>query len=151
MNTFKIVFDGIQQFHHGHHHGHDDDCGLDLVCPEEGIIIPPKAISFEIDLEFKGAMYDPNNKNVGYMLVPRSSMGSKTPLRMSNSIGIIDPGYRGNLKVYIDNISDKEYSISMGQRLFQIVCFNGLPIKTEVVRSLDTTERGEGGFGSTGN
>ena len=45
-----------------------------------------------------------NDKPTAYYLYPRSSMGSKTPLRLSNSVGIIDSGYRGEIGAYVDNI-----------------------------------------------
>ena len=88
-----------------------------------------------------------------YKLYPRSSMGSKTPLRLSNQIGVIDSGYRGNLMACTDNISDKEYTINKYDRLLQIVAFTGEPIIVKMVNSideLDSTKRGSDGFGSTG-
>ena len=55
-----------------------------------------------------------NGKPTAYYLYPRSSMGSKTPLRLSNSVGIIDAGYRGNIIGVVDNISDREnYNINI--------------------------------------
>ena len=83
------------------------------------------------------------------MLVPRSSI-SKTPLRMANSIGIIDAGYRGEIMAAVDNISDEDYMISPGDRLFQLVHPTLYPIHASVESNLSDTERGEGGFGSTG-
>jgi len=86
---------------------------------------------------------------VSYMLVPRSSI-SKTPLRMANSIGIIDAGYRGEIMAAVDNTSDKDYMVVPGQRLFQIVHPTLYPFNVAVVDELSETERGDGGFGSTG-
>ena len=88
-----------------------------------------------------------------YKLYPRSSMGSKTPLRLSNQIGVIDSGYRGTLMACTDNISDKEYKINKHDRLLQIVAFTGEPVIVKIVDSIDelnSTQRGAGGFGSTG-
>ena len=83
------------------------------------------------------------------MLLPRSSI-SKTPLRLSNSVGLIDSGYRGVIQAPVDNISDEDYVIEEGTRLFQIV---NSPLETfkdiEIVDTLGDTDRGEGGFGST--
>ena len=84
-----------------------------------------------------------------YMLVPRSSI-SKTPLRMANSIGIIDAGYRGEIMAAVDNIKTEDYTVKPNQRLFQLVAMNGAPITFEIVDELSDSTRGEGGFGSTG-
>ena len=53
--------------------------------------------------------------------MPRSSI-SKTPLRLANSIGLIDGGYRGEIMAMCDNIKTDSYTVEKGQRLFQIVC-----------------------------
>ena len=86
---------------------------------------------------------------VPYYLYPRSSI-SKTPLRMSNSVGIIDAGYRGNLMASVDNVSGEDYQIQRGQRLFQICPWNDFKVTLEVVDELSDSDRGNGGFGSTG-
>ena len=52
-------------------------------------------------------------------MYPRSSMGSRTPLRMSNSVGIIDSGYRGNIIGIVDNRSNEDYVVEKGTILFQ--------------------------------
>jgi len=83
-------------------------------------------------------------------LYPRSSI-SKTPLRLANSIGIIDSGYRGNIMAAVDNISDEPYQVQKGQRLFQICGRYLEPIELQLVEELSDTERGNGGFGSTGS
>ena len=87
--------------------------------------------------------------NVPYLMIPRSSI-SKTPLRMSNSIGLIDGGYRGELTACCDNISDDPYTVNVGQRLFQIVAMDGSPIEFTLVDELSDSSRGSDGFGSTG-
>jgi len=84
------------------------------------------------------------------MLVPRSSMGSKTPLRLSNSIGIIDSGYRGELIAVVDNNSNKDYSITKGDRLVQVVPFDGTGVSKLLLDNVNSTVRGDNGFGSTG-
>ena len=81
--------------------------------------------------------------------MPRSSI-SKTPLRQCNSIGLIDAGYRGEIMAAVDNIKDKPFTLETGQRLFQLVAMDGSPIHFELVDELTETDRGEGGFGSTG-
>tara|TARA_Y100001970_G_C14259677_1_gene878863 strand:+ start:1133 stop:1588 length:456 start_codon:yes stop_codon:yes gene_type:complete len=121
----------------------NEDVGLDIPM-QKSIIVPPKAVSFKIDL---GIKLDANN---GYMLVPRSSI-IKTTIRMSNSIGIIDKKYRGKLIAAVDNISDREVFLQEGNCYFQIVSFNGKLPRYQLIDNLDyNTSRGDGGFGSTG-
>jgi len=81
--------------------------------------------------------------------MPRSSI-SKTPLRLSNSIGLIDAGYRGEIMAAVDNIKSESITVSPGQRLFQLVAMDGSPIHFQLSNELSDTSRGKGGFGSTG-
>ena len=85
-----------------------------------------------------------------YYLYPRSSI-SKRGLIMVNSVGIIDSGYRGELKVALHNITDKQVIIKPMERLVQI-CMPNLSTDyvADVVNELSDTKRGSGGFGSTG-
>jgi len=91
--------------------------------------------------------------NTGFYMYQRSSI-SKTCLRLANSIGIIDSGYRGNLIAMVDAIYEETSYINAYDKLFQI-CAPGLaPIIVKVVDDIDElgerTDRGDGGFGSTG-
>jgi dUTPase len=106
-----------------------------------------------------------------FILLPRSSTGKNTPLRLSNSMGVIDKGYRGNIKAYVDNVDspvdyeevetgdskkihEDSYTIKQFDKLFQVVSYTGNPIKVELVNELEElskTTRGENGFGSTNN
>ena len=90
-----------------------------------------------------------NLDNNSYFLMTRSSI-SKTPLRMANSFGLIDGGYRGEIMAVCDNIKNFEYKLEAGTRLFQIVSSDSSPIRYELVDELSNSTRGEGGFGSTG-
>lgn len=90
----------------------------------------------------------------GYYLYPRSSI-SKTPYRLANTVGIIDSGYRGNLMAKIDCLykdsGELENSVDIGDRLFQICTPDLSPLSSvKIVDNLDETQRGCGGFGSTG-
>lgn len=83
------------------------------------------------------------------LLTPRSSM-SNTPLRCANSVGIIDEDYRGEISIVYENVSCKNYTINKGDRIAQLII---VPIKlVDVVEvdELSETERGAGGYGSTG-
>ena len=85
----------------------------------------------------------------GFYLHPRSSI-IKTPLRIANSTGIIDAGYRGLICAAVDNTSNEPYTIRGGQRLFQLCSPTLSPISFELSNRLSDSSRGEGGFGSTG-
>ena len=126
-----------------HGHFHDGDAGLDLYVLEE--------INFkggETNVIKLGITCQPENGKA-YYLIPRSSI-SKTPLRMSNSIGLIDGGYRGEIMAMCDNIKDYDYLVNKGDRLFQIVACDSSIIEFSIVSSLADSTRGIGGFGSTG-
>ena len=87
------------------------------------------------------------------LLYPRSSIHKK-PLSMANSVGVIDSGYRGELmlKFKIARQSDTVYQMyKTGDRIGQLIIMPYPKIEFEEVDHLDTSERGEGGFGSTGN
>jgi len=84
------------------------------------------------------------------LIIPRSSIGAKTPLRLSNSVGLIDSGYRGELGVLYDNISEVPHEIKAGDRIAQLLVMPSYRFQAKVVESLEDSDRGEGGFGSTG-
>ena len=84
------------------------------------------------------------------MIFPRSSIGAKTTFRLSNSVGIIDSGYRGELGVLYDNTSDIDTYINKGDRIAQLLVMPSYRFQAKVVESLEDSDRGEGGFGSTG-
>ena len=83
-------------------------------------------------------------------ILPRSSIGAKTPLRLSNSVGLIDSGYRGELGVLYDNISDEPYTINAGDRIAQLLVMPSYRFQAKVVDILADSDRGEGGFGASG-
>ncbi|GAW81040.1 deoxyuridine 5'-triphosphate nucleotidohydrolase [Plasmodium gonderi] len=109
-------------------------------------------MNIEDDNANKGNSNEHNSDivNTSFLLFPRSSI-SKTPLRLANSIGLIDAGYRGEIIAALDNTSNEEYVIKKNDKLVQLVSFTGEPISFELVDELDETSRGEGGFGSTSN
>ena len=89
-------------------------------------------------------------KMANYWMLPRSSI-SKTGLMMMNSVGVIDKSYRGELIAALWNTTNEVVKVEKGQRLVQIVARDMDDIKTlRVVDTLPTSDRGEGGFGSTG-
>ena len=84
------------------------------------------------------------------LILPRSSMGTKTTFRLSNSVGLIDSGYRGELGVIYDNTSDMDSFIRKDDRIAQLLVMPSYRFQAKVVDSLEDSDRGEGGFGSTG-
>ena len=126
------------------------DSGFDLFCPRD-LTIPHGKTSF-IDLGIRCAAHTGpayGYAPMAFYVYPRSSL-SKTPLRLANSVGIIDSGYRGNILAAVDNIWDQNFELKRGSRLFQICAPDLSPFSVELVDSLDETLRGAGGFGSTG-
>ena len=124
------------------------DAGVDLFCTDD-IVIPGRSIGITIDFKIVCCRSLADGNYGAYYLYPRSSI-SKTPLRLSNSVGIIDAGYRGHIMAKVDNLSDEPYIVKANDRLFQI-CMPDLRSPVVVVGSVEkNTERGSGGFGSTG-
>jgi len=133
----------VKAIYENHGHFHDGDAGLDLFVINEQTIGSGESTLIHLEIACETSEGRP------YLLMPRSSI-SKTPLRLSNSIGLIDGGYRGEIMAAVDNIKDEPYTVEPGQRLFQLVAMDGSPIHFELVEVLSATTRGEGGFGSTG-
>ena len=134
----------VSKMYEEHGQFHDGDAGLDLFVIEEQILEAGKTSIINLGISCETAEKRP------YFLIPRSSI-SKTPIRLCNSIGLIDAGYRGEIMAAVDNIKQEDYTINSGQRLFQIVAMDGSPLSFELVSKLSTTGRGAGGFGSTGS
>ena len=131
------------------------DAGFDLYQPEKIRLVAIDQLMCSCDMKVKAAMYE-GVQPVGYYMYPRSSI-SKTPLRLANSVGIIDSGYRGNLGAKFDH---KEgwigWETEEYHRLLQICSGTLKPFRVVIVNTVEElnkygdTERGEGGFGSTG-
>lgn len=89
-------------------------------------------------------------KNTFGGIFARSGLSCKNGLAPANKVGVIDASYRGNIKVALHNHSNKSYEIQPGDRIAQLVVIPFLPIELKEVDKLDKTERGDGGFGSSG-
>jgi dUTP pyrophosphatase len=114
----------------------------------------PDCLSYVVDLGIR-ARCVLNGEYVPFQIVPRSSI-SKTPLGLANSIGIIDRGYTGPLKVALRNHGKDLHVIELGTALFQLVRPDLVPARVQLVDgdhpafAEGATKRGAGGFGSTG-
>jgi dUTP pyrophosphatase len=84
------------------------------------------------------------------LIFPRSGLACKRGLRLSNCVAVIDSDYRGCIYISIHNDSDVMQIINPGDRIAQIMFTQYSTDSWEVVDELDETQRGEGGFGSTG-
>jgi dUTP pyrophosphatase len=135
-----------QELYANHGTFHAGDSGLDLFVQEDQTVKAGETAFLKLGV--KAAAFNTEGKGVSWLLMPRSSI-SKTPLRLANSIGLIDAGYRGEVMAAVDNIKTVDFTVKKGERYFQAVAFGGEPIQMTVVDSLDETARGEGGFGST--
>mgnify|MGYP002508985702 FL=1 len=81
---------------------------------------------------------------------PRSGLAAKHGITVLNSPGTIDADYRGEIKVILVNLSNEPFTINPGERIAQMVVARYEKVEWNKVESLDETERGAGGFGSTG-
>lgn len=130
------------------------DAGFDIFVPDKSIGTDRDSIT-KIDHKIRCSatiVSQQGEYNTGYYMHPRSSI-YKTPLRLANSTGIIDAGYRGNLIGMFD-CKAPHYVIEKYDRLLQICAPGLIPIFVEMVNAEnelgEQTVRGAGGFGSTG-
>lgn len=129
------------------------DSGFDLFIPpgpglKEAWVVPAGG-SVKIPLGVVMVDYDSDMKSRPFYIYPRSSI-SKGPLRLANSVGIIDAGYRGELTIVLDNIANSPFLLYPGCRLVQVCRPGLLPFHVEFTKQVDDTKRGQDGFGSTG-
>ncbi len=89
---------------------------------------------------------------VGYeaQIRPRSGLAAKKGITVLNAPGTIDADYRGNVGVILVNLSNDDFTVENGERIAQMVIAKHERAEWEEVESLSDTDRGEGGFGSTG-
>ena len=84
------------------------------------------------------------------MIYSRSGHGFKNGVRLSNGTGVIDSDYRGEIMVRLHNDGQVDYEVQMGERIAQAMVIPVLQVQVTETDELGQTERGEGGFGSTG-
>ena len=143
----------VKDYYLNYKPSHKDDSGLDLpTC--KNVTIDRKNPFGTIEFGISCAMIDNTTNNfTGFYLYPRSSF-SKYPLLCSNSVGIIDAGYRGEIKGKVRWIPFKNenvFSIEQNLKLFQICAPDLSAFKINIVSELPDSTRGSNGFGSTGN
>ncbi len=131
------------------------NAGFDLLCPKNQEINNSEEL-VTLDYYINCCM-KLDYKFVSYYLYSRSSTPIKTPLRLANNVGIIDSGYRGNIKAIFDikNVNNKNFILNIKDRYVQICTSNiEYPMKVHIVDNKSdlglNTSRGNNGFGSTG-
>ena len=90
------------------------------------------------------------NPSLAAMLLPRSGLGHKHGIVLGNLVGLIDSDYQGEIKVSCWNRGQETYEIQPGERIAQMIIVPVVQAKFQFVDAFETTERSEGGFGSSG-
>ena len=121
--------------------------GMDLTaCLEESVTLKP----LERALIPTGIAISLPSEKYGAFLFARSGLASKHGITLANCVGVVDSDYTGEIKVALVNLSNNEYTIENGERIAQMVIMEVSQAHFTVVDELAKTERGSGGFGSTG-
>jgi dUTP diphosphatase len=127
----------------------DGSAGVDLINNGETVVIEPNGgtavLGTGVHVEIP----------VGYwgLLAARSSLGFKSTTLLTNSIGVIDSTYRGEIKARLINLGDTPVTIERGERFCQLIitnCYLGNWHSVDKLDDLSETVRGQGGFGSSG-
>ena len=124
-------------------HGPEEDAGLDLCAVEAVVLEPgvpqavPTGLAIEIPPGYEG------------QIRPRSGLALQHAIILPNSPGTIDPGYRGEIRVILLNLGRAPYHIQAGDRIAQLVISRYEPVEWHEA-PLSSSNRGEGGFGSSG-
>jgi dUTP pyrophosphatase len=123
-------------------HGPDEDAGMDLCAVERVVLSPgvaqgvPTGIAIELPAGYEAQVR------------PRSGMALKHSVTVN--FGTIDPGYRGEIRVVMFNLSAGDYVIEKGDRIAQLIVARYEPVEWEEGDELGESRRGAGGFGSSG-
>ena len=121
--------------------------GMDVrACLEDSITLTPGSTVL-IPLGFAMHIKD---VDVTALIIPRSGLGSKHGIVLGNLVGLIDSDYQGELMVPAWNRSQEDFIISSGDRIAQMVIVPVIQANFNIVDDFEKTERGEGGFGSSG-
>jgi dUTP pyrophosphatase len=122
----------------------EGSAGLDLAS-SEALVIPPgerrlvgTGLALEIPPGYEGQVR------------PRSGLAAKHGITVLNAPGTIDSDYRGEVKVILANLGGEPFKIEVGDRIAQLIVAPYTRVELELVTSLEATQRGDGGFGHTG-
>lgn len=121
--------------------------GIDLrACIEEPVVVQ----AGETKLIGTGVAINLDNPNLAAMILPRSGLGHKHGIVLGNLVGLIDSDYQGQLMISVWNRSEVAYEIQPLERIAQLVIVPVVQAQLNVVEAFKETQRGTGGFGSTG-
>lgn len=124
-----------------------DSAGMDLrACLSAPLQLAPG----ETQLIPTGIAIYMGDANMAAVLLPRSGLGHKHGIVLGNLVGLIDADYQGPLMISCWNRSNDHFTVNPGERIAQLVFVPIIRTQFEVVTAFATTERGEGGFGSSG-
>ena len=124
---------------------HDGDAGYDLHAAEATVIGPGRRASVGTGI----VLAIPEGR--AGLVLPRSGLAARHGIALVNAPGLIDAGYRGELRVLLLNTDrERSFEVAPGDRIAQLVLVRVEAPRLEESETLDATGRGEGGFGSTG-
>lgn len=122
--------------------------GMDLrACIDEKITLKPG----QTELVPTGIAIHIADNNLAATILPRSGLGHKHGIVLGNLVGLIDSDYQGQLFVSVWNRGDTTFEIETGDRIAQLVFVPVVQVEFEQVEEFHDSDRGEGGFGSTGH
>lgn len=128
-------------------YGTDGSAGLDLrACLEDSMVLQPG----ETKLIPTGLSIYIEDNGLAAMILPRSGLGHKHGIVLGNLVGLIDSDYQGELMVSCWNRGQEAFTIEVGERIAQLVIVPVVQAEFDFVDEFEATNRGEGGFGSTG-
>jgi len=129
------------------HYGTEGSAGLDLrACLEETLVLEPG----ETKLIPTGMSIYIEDNGLAAMILPRSGLGHKHGIVLGNLVGLIDSDYQGELMVSCWNRGNTPFTMEVGERIAQLVIVPVVQAEFNLVSDFEATDRGEGGFGSTG-
>ncbi len=138
--SIEVLFSGALPVY-----AHPGDAGADLVSTDDVVLAPGERATVGTGLKIALP-----NGYVGFV-VPRSGLAAKHGITIVNSPGTVDAGYRGELRVTLLNTDAQEpYAIAAGDRIAQLIVMPVPSVRFVEVERLPGSDRGEGGFGSTG-
>ncbi len=125
----------------------DGSAGLDLrACLSEPLTLAPG----QTELLKTGLCIHIADPSMAAMILPRSGLGHKHGIVLGNLVGLIDSDYQGEVMVSCWNRGQSSFTVEVGERIAQLVLVPVVQADFEIVEAFETTERGDGGFGSTG-
>lgn len=129
-------------------YGTDGSAGMDLrACIDEKITLKPG----QTELIPTGIAIHIEDNSMAATILPRSGLGHKHGIVLGNLVGLIDSDYQGQVFVSMWNRGDTVFEIESGDRIAQIVFVPVIQVEFEQVDEFGDSDRGEGGFGSTGH